>query len=105
MITGRDEGTGQHRALVGLTDAEALSALIAQTKLAYDSGDPLRVLHALTERRALLDRGIADTVSLARAQGLTWQAIGDALGTTRQAAWQHFQARGSGATWHLAEPD
>lgn len=92
-------------ALARLTDADALATLIAQTKIAYDSGDPLRVLHALTVRFALVERGMADTVALARAQGLTWQQIGDALGTTRQAAWQRYAARGSRATWRHAELD
>ena len=90
----------ESQALARLTDSDALATLIAQSTIAYESGDPLRVLHALTERLLLLERGIADTVALARAQGLTWQQIGDALGTTRQAAWQRFGARGSRATWN-----
>lgn len=85
-----------------LADDAEIADLMVQTRMALSSGDPLRALHALSERAVILDRLTAEVVALARAQGLTWQAIGDSLGVTRQAAWERFQARGSGATWRPA---
>lgn len=40
--------------------------------------------------RADLDKGTAELVRAARAHGITWAAIGDALGTTKQAAQQRY---------------
>ena len=96
------EGCAERPALVD--DAE-IADLLVETRTALASGDPLRALHALTERAVLLDALTAEVVGLARAQGLTWRAIGDALGVSRQAAWERFQARGSRATWHPSEMD
>ena len=52
-------------------------------------------VHVDSIRAALLQRADADAVLAAavdeaRESGLTWQAIGDALGTSRQAAFQRF---------------
>ena len=79
-------------------------AAVAETQSAVDSGDPLRALHALTIRQGLLDEAVREQVSLARLQGLTWNAIGPALGMSRQAAWERFHVRGSGATSDPALP-
>ena len=52
--------------------------------------DPMEVLRlAGTYQRYLFE--IQDkAVRAARAQGRTWEEIGEAVGTTRQAAWQRF---------------
>lgn len=51
------------------------------------------VTHALSTARSLqslADQAMAALVTDARARGVTWQAIGDALGISRQAAFQRF---------------
>jgi hypothetical protein len=52
--------------------------------------DYLDSLRRVVARRAALDREIAVCVSAARAAGVPWSMIGDALGTTRQAAQQRY---------------
>ncbi|WP_394770456.1 DUF3887 domain-containing protein [Lacisediminihabitans sp.] len=47
-------------------------------------------IRAALQRRADADAALAEAVDEARASGLTWQAVGDALGTSRQAAFQRF---------------
>lgn len=51
------------------------------------------VTHALSTARslqALADEALAHLVTDARERGITWQTIGDALGISRQAAFQRF---------------
>ena len=51
------------------------------------------VTHALSTARslqALADESLAHLVTDARDRGITWQTIGDALGISRQAAFQRF---------------
>lgn len=98
MITTGDETEGLGPPASFAIDAE-IAGLLVQTRIALASGDPLRALHALNQRAVLLEDLTAEVVALARAQGLTWQAIGDALGVTRQAVWQRYEMRGSQATW------
>jgi Protein of unknown function (DUF3887) len=47
-------------------------------------------IHDALEVRRRADRVLAAAVDAVRADGGTWQQIGDALGTTRQAAFQRF---------------
>ncbi|MDN5901853.1 MAG: hypothetical protein L0L12_00760 [Corynebacterium casei] len=59
------------------------------------SGESSRsdVTHALSTARslqALADEALAHLVTDARGRGITWQTIGDALGISRQAAFQRF---------------
>jgi hypothetical protein len=55
-----------------------------------DRVDPVAgIRHALDVRR-LADGVLAAAVDTARAAGCTWQQVGDALGTSRQAAFQRF---------------
>jgi Protein of unknown function (DUF3887) len=55
------------------------------------SGGPgLAAIRLARELRSLADGALRVTVDRARAAGDTWQEIGDALGTTRQAAFQRF---------------
>ena len=46
----------------------------------------------LTESELELDRIRSEKVIAARAAGASWQQIGDALGVTRQSAWESFTA-------------
>lgn len=55
-----------------------------------DTRPVLAVVQQLLEVRASADTALAVAVDGARAGGITWQSIGDALGTTRQAAFQRF---------------
>jgi hypothetical protein len=48
------------------------------------TGDPAVGLRAVLALRRLAERVEARQVALARAQGWSWQQIGDALGVTRQ---------------------
>ena len=54
--------------------------------------DPLSALRVLTEREHELERIRREKVVAARAAGASWQQIGDALGVTRQSAWESFTA-------------
>jgi hypothetical protein len=55
-------------------------------------GDPVD-LAELVALRAELDGIIADGVAGLRAQGVTWASIGEATGTSRQAAIQKWNRR------------
>ena len=54
--------------------------------------DPLVALRVLADSEAEIDRIRRDRVRAARAAGASWQEIGDALGVSRQSAWEHFTA-------------
>jgi uncharacterized NAD(P)/FAD-binding protein YdhS len=54
--------------------------------------DPLAALRVLAESEQELDRVRRDQVIAARAAGASWQQIGDALGISRQSAWESFTA-------------
>ena len=74
--------------------------------------DPLAALRVLTDSEHELDRIRREQVIAARAAGASWQQIGDALGVTRQSAWESFttEARAAlasnvDANTELAEDD
>ena len=70
---------------------DGVSAWDAWDELIHSSDpDPLEVIRlAGTYQRYLFE--IQDrAVKAARKQGRTWEEIGEAIGTTRQAAWQRF---------------
>ena len=52
--------------------------------------DPLEALHELARGEIELERLCRDRIASARAAGATWEQIGAALGTTRQAAREFF---------------
>jgi hypothetical protein len=54
------------------------------------AGSPLAAMSAAQELSAATDTALQAAVDRARAAGHSWQRIGDALGTTRQAAFQRF---------------
>lgn len=54
--------------------------------------EPLAALRALTDSEQELDRIRREQVIAARSAGASWQQIGDALGVTRQSAWEGFTA-------------
>jgi len=61
-----------------------------------EPGDERLVEEYLLERatitRARSERQVLDAVTAARAKGLSWQRIGDILGTSAQAAQQRYGA-------------
>ena len=50
-------------------------------------------IRAAQERLAAADQHLRDTVKEMTAKGTTWAEVGEALGTTRQAAWERFNTR------------
>jgi hypothetical protein len=66
-----------------------MSVIVAAESLPRD---PLSALRVLTESEHELDRIRRTQVIAARAAGASWQQIGDALGVTRQSAWESFTA-------------
>jgi hypothetical protein len=55
--------------------------------------DPLDALRALARTEAELDELRRQQVAAARAAGATWEQVGEALGMSRQSAWEYFAAR------------
>jgi hypothetical protein len=53
---------------------------------------PLLALRRAAYRRVLLERELADAVRAARAGGVSWREIGDAVGTSGEAARQRYGA-------------
>lgn len=75
-------------AIAGLL-ASAQALAVRATEASGTAG----VLHVVTRAAALrgeLDDVLASLVDQARHDGATWQAVGDALGISRQAAFQRF---------------
>jgi hypothetical protein len=58
---------------------------------ALTSGDPLAALKAAQDLRALLPSWESQLARQALAAGATWESIGQALGTSRQAAWERLR--------------
>jgi hypothetical protein len=52
--------------------------------------DPLGVLRGITKGMRKLDNALRDAVASARSRGNSWEEIADALGVTRQSAWERF---------------
>ncbi|MYH72588.1 MAG: hypothetical protein F4153_08455 [Acidimicrobiia bacterium] len=55
--------------------------------------DPLEALRELARSEPELERLRRDKVLAARAAGATWEQVGNALGMSRQSAWEYFTAR------------
>lgn len=80
-------------------DAEArvedwLDNLDPATTIAKDA-TPLRSITEARRARVAADRALTEAVEAARAAGHSWAAIGNALGTSRQAAQQRYTASSS----------
>jgi hypothetical protein len=52
--------------------------------------DPVEGLRHLASLVRATDKALKETVTRARTSGRTWAEIGDALGMSRQAAWERF---------------
>ena len=70
------------------TTSRSLSEL--RELLADPPRDPLSLLRCTVEARGLLEEIVLAAVAEARADSATWEEIGQALGVTREAAYQRF---------------
>ena len=55
-----------------------------------DTTTPVMLIRRAAWMRSRLERDLADAVAAARAAGDSWRAIGEALGTTAQAAQKRY---------------
>ncbi len=65
-------------------------SLIAADELA---GEPLDALRQVARSEAELDELRRQQIAAARDAGASWAEIGEALGVSRQAAWEYFSRR------------
>jgi hypothetical protein len=54
------------------------------------SSDPLEALRELSDAGSELESLVRERVAAARRAGATWDAIGESLGMSRQAAWEYY---------------
>jgi hypothetical protein len=55
--------------------------------------DPLDALRVLARTEAELDELRRQQVAAARSAGASWEQVGEALGVSRQSAWEHYAGR------------
>jgi hypothetical protein len=80
------------------------AAAVAEVLVGSEQGQAYSALAALTAAKSLgrtVDDVLHALVRQARSEGTTWQQVGDALGTTRQNAYQRF---GGAEPAHEQEP-
>jgi hypothetical protein len=75
-----------------LAEQIAKVAEVLRLELANPGADPVHSLASARSLRGLTDDAMQALVVAARERGVPWQRIGDALGITRQAAFQRFGA-------------
>ena len=56
-------------------------------------GEPLAALRELARTEIELDEMRRERVAQARTAGATWDQVGEALGMSRQSAWEYYTAR------------
>lgn len=80
------------------SEREALAVQIARVsdllraELLAPAGDPMHTVATARALSRLTGDALALLVTAARERGASWQQVGDALGTSRQAAFQRFGA-------------
>jgi len=60
------------------------------TYVSFDDRRPLESISKLCRESFRIEKALTEQVLAAREQGRTWTEIGQALGTTKQAAWRRF---------------
>ena len=100
MLRGGTDGSMTEDQRSGAQADAELAALLGETAAAL--GDALRhggaqhvpaelnTVRVAARMRAVADEALQQCVERARTAGHTWQDVGDALGTSRQAAFQRF---------------
>lgn len=73
-----------------MTKTTAHSRIADLATAAAESTDTLTQLDSLGLIAFELERLERTTVEAARAEGKSWAAIGEALGTSKQAAWERY---------------
>ena len=61
-------------------------------EVALDADDPLVRLRGLKAADRAVERWLAEAVGDARKAGVSWAAIGESLGVSRQGAWKLYNA-------------
>jgi hypothetical protein len=82
-------GVDEHTEFPGGTWRVSL-VMPVDLSLADDVVDPLLLLVALADGAAKVDDKIAELVAHARTSGKSWTEIGQALGVTKQSAWERY---------------
>ena len=91
--------------LMLLTNAEAVAGVL-RGESGAESYSPLAALAATKTLSLVIEDIMRSLVAQARADGSTWQDVGNVLGTTRQAAYQRFGGsitEGNAMTVELAD--
>lgn len=73
------------------------------TSVNVRDADPLAGLHELLDREQELAQTKRDLIARARSQGRSWSDIGAALGVTKQAAWELYNAEITSLLDRIAE--
>jgi hypothetical protein len=73
-----------------VTSQLAAEGNIMKMRVTLKSDDPINRLRALKAADQELGHWLVEAVGEARRSGQSWAAIGDALGVSRQAAWQLY---------------
>ena len=61
--------------------------------VSVDEGRPIEGIRKLCREPFRLEKALTECVRTARSEGPSWSSIGEALGSSEQAAWRRF-ARG-----------
>ncbi|PRY67207.1 hypothetical protein B0I08_107102 [Glaciihabitans tibetensis] len=75
-----------------MPDAEVGAGAAAEAAAEVSADDYVRAIRSADELITIAEARLHGAVIAARADGVSWQVIGDALGTSRQAAFKRFGA-------------
>jgi hypothetical protein len=105
-LTTTDADGGHQRSFVVRPNTplgQLLTVARADTRRAETPAAALEALAALLELETFLERTTDDLALAARRDGATWEQIGSALGTSRQAAQQRWGNISRFAGWEAVE--
>jgi hypothetical protein len=72
--------------------------------VSVDDRRPLESIRKLCREQFRLEKALTEFVLKARSEGATWSSIGEALGSTKQAAWRRFARGPMAERFDLSEP-
>jgi len=87
--TAWPDGIDEHTEYPGGTWRVSV-ALPVDLSLTQGAVDPLVLLVVLADASASIENKIQDVVAFCRTAGKSWTQIGQALGMTKQSAWERF---------------